>query len=427
MIHVFLGGKDYLSQKGIEPLISILVVCYNNQQYIFETLRSIFDQTYPNIEILIGDDASEKFNAESLINWINQYRTGNIKKVAIFENRKNVGTVANIENLQQKSSGEFLLQIAADDALYDATVIEAAYRKAVEIGDHAEMIVGQTELWDVGLKTKLGDFIPPEVAAFLKDASPEEVFAECSYHVILPACYLYRRTILDKIGKLSDQYRLVEDWPMHLRATRQGIKPYYLDGVTFLKHRDGGISHGNLVQSKKMFLTYYEDILKLYPYEVQPYESALSKEERERAEKYYRDRIRAYYAIHIPNYQNAVLAAENQGNVLDQPAPKKDKPASAQIGMAHEGSNGTRKQKIKRLIKDTMYRYSRKKVVLFTFCCLILLFCMAIVTGALTGEIWHGFGRALVVICAIVGLALAAEIAANVLLRIWRKVRERHG
>lgn len=417
-----------MSKKGTEPLISILVVCYNNQQYIFETLQSIFDQTYPNIEILIGDDASETFNAEALINWINKHKTSNIKKVAIFENEKNVGTVANIENLQQKSSGEFLLQIAADDALYDSTVIEKAYRKAAEIGDDAEMIVGQTEMWDVTLKKKLGDFISPEVAAFLKDAAPEEVFAECSYRVILPACYLYRRSLLDKTGKLSDLYRLVEDWPMHLRAARQGVKPYYLDSVSFLKHRDGGISHGNLAQSKKMYLTFYEDILKLYEYEVQPYESALSAEERERAERYYQDRIRAYYTIHIPSYQNALIEEEN---TADQSAPEEERPVQAAAPASAETMrkvlNDASKQKIKQFIKDKMYRYSRKKVVILTFCCFALLLCMAIVTGMFTGGNWTGFNCVLSVISVIAGIVLAAEIATNVLLRIWRAIRDRHG
>ena len=409
-----------MHQKSVKPLISVLVVCYNNQQYIFEALRSIFDQTYPNIEILIGDDASEYFNAESLVNWINKYKTVNIKKLAIFENTKNVGTVANIENLQQKSSGEFLLQIAADDALHNSNVIEKAYQRAIEIGDNAEMIVGQTELWDVTLKRKLGDFTSPELIAFLKNSSPEEVFAECSYHVILPACYLYRRTLLNKIGKLSDHYRLVEDWPMHLRATRQGVKPYYLDGVSFLKHRDGGISHGNLVQSQKTFLTYYEDILKLYPNEVQPYESNLSEEARKRAKKYFQDRVRAYYTIHIPNVQKVMLEAGIQENPADQPILRADEAtlATAQKKVGDVHSEVDQKLKIKRIIKDKIYTYSRKKVVLFTSCFFAFLLCMAFVTATFADEIWQSFNYVISVISTIVGLVLTAEIVANVLLRI---------
>ena len=260
-----------MPQIQSKPLISVLVVCYNNQKYIKETLRSIFDQTYPNIEIVIGDDASEDFDALALIEWINYTKTENISRIIIHENSENLGTVANIEYLQKKSTGEFLFHIAADDTLYDSTVLEKAYELAERLGPSAEMIIGQTELWDITLTKKLGDWTTPELEAFIKKATPQELFTESSCHAILPASYLYRRSMLEKVGKLSDQYRLVEDWPTHLRVTRQGVRPYFLDGIPLIKHRDGGISHGNSLHSQKTFLTYYADCLRGYFYEVMPY------------------------------------------------------------------------------------------------------------------------------------------------------------
>ena len=65
-------------------LISVLVLCYNNQNYIYENLKSIFEQTYPNIEVLIADDASQEFRAASLVDWINKNRTPNISKISII-------------------------------------------------------------------------------------------------------------------------------------------------------------------------------------------------------------------------------------------------------------------------------------------------------------------------------------------------------
>ena len=44
-------------QKQInEPLVTVIVVTYNSSRYILETLESIKDQTYSNIEIVITDD-----------------------------------------------------------------------------------------------------------------------------------------------------------------------------------------------------------------------------------------------------------------------------------------------------------------------------------------------------------------------------------
>lgn len=397
----------------MEPMISVLVFCYNNQKFIYETLRSVFDQTYPNIEILISDDASDEFKAEPLLNWINKYRTPNIKKVSIFENEYNIGTVACVENLQKKSLGAYLLNIAADDALHNPHVIETAYQKAEELGPDGEMIFGQTEMWDVGLKQKMSNFTSAETEAFLRTASAENIFAESSYHVVLPACYLYRRTLIDKIGKLSDHYRLVEDWPTHLRATRQGVRPYYIENTPFLKHRDGGISHGNQLQSKKTFLIYYEDILKLYPYEVQPYEEMLSEEARTRAKKYYNDRIRAYLTIHIPAYDKLERETQRRETTVSQPVVVEKKQPI--------------KQKIREKLKYLLYRYANKKVILRTGCCFVVLLMLTIGASFIQGDIWKTVFGVLGFLCGISFLMMLAEVAGRAFIKLRRAILSRRG
>ena len=43
----------------LEPLVSVIIPCYNAEKYIEKSVRSILNQTYCNIEVLIADDASE--------------------------------------------------------------------------------------------------------------------------------------------------------------------------------------------------------------------------------------------------------------------------------------------------------------------------------------------------------------------------------
>ena len=47
-------------------LFSVLIANYNNEIYIGETLESIKQQSYPNIEIIIVDDASTDGSLESI-------------------------------------------------------------------------------------------------------------------------------------------------------------------------------------------------------------------------------------------------------------------------------------------------------------------------------------------------------------------------
>lgn len=393
------------------PLISILVLCYNNQHYIYENLKSIFEQTYPNIEVLIGDDESEDFDAEALIQWINKNRTGNIKHIAIYENEENQGTVANLEHLQNESEGEYLFQIAADDVLFDENVIQSFYDRAMELGDEGKYITAQTEMWDKDLEKKLEDFLKDEWIDLIKNGSARDVFGELSWHACLPACSFYRRDLIEKIGKLSDSYRLVEDWPWALRMTRMGIKPYFLEIQSSIKHRDGGISHGNTLQSKKAFLTYYRDVLKAYTMEVAPFRDLLTQKEYKRACKNHNDQIRAYYQIHLPEYLKQCKSAQ-QINIK----PKQQ--------IKTELKQTTKKIVLYEELKKIVSQFTSGRTILCTFATgLLTMITMFQATIAKCDECI----RILLLWLSLILLsATAVEIILNILLRIRRLRRRVH-
>ena len=46
------------------PLVSILIPTYNRPHYFQLALKSALAQTYPNIEIIIGDDSTDNLTEE---------------------------------------------------------------------------------------------------------------------------------------------------------------------------------------------------------------------------------------------------------------------------------------------------------------------------------------------------------------------------
>lgn len=73
-----------------DPLVSSLVICYNQAQFIEAALQSIYDQTYPTQEVLISDDASTDGSSKLICEWVRVHNQ-NFQKVAVWCQEENLG------------------------------------------------------------------------------------------------------------------------------------------------------------------------------------------------------------------------------------------------------------------------------------------------------------------------------------------------
>lgn len=93
------------------PKISCLVVTYNQQDVVRETIDSIIAQTYKNLEIVIADDGSTDNTPEILEQYQKQYPD----KIKIITGQKNVGVTLNSKRAYDLCTGEFIAIIGGDD------------------------------------------------------------------------------------------------------------------------------------------------------------------------------------------------------------------------------------------------------------------------------------------------------------------------
>ena len=68
------------------PLVSVVTCSYNNADYIIETLDSIKNQTYKNIELVIVDDCSTDNSVSIIEDWLTRY-TSKYKFIKHPENK----------------------------------------------------------------------------------------------------------------------------------------------------------------------------------------------------------------------------------------------------------------------------------------------------------------------------------------------------
>ena len=73
-------------------LISVIMSAYNNENTIKQSLDSILNQTYKNIEILVIDDFSTDTTFEILKDYSLKF-----KNLKIFQNNENIGLTRSLE------------------------------------------------------------------------------------------------------------------------------------------------------------------------------------------------------------------------------------------------------------------------------------------------------------------------------------------
>ena len=91
-----------------QPLVSIIVITYNQEQWIEATLDSVFGQTYPNIEWVISDDCSTDSTWQKINDYINNHDVPR-DRIVLNRNEHNLKITANYNKcLYDLSHGELL-------------------------------------------------------------------------------------------------------------------------------------------------------------------------------------------------------------------------------------------------------------------------------------------------------------------------------
>lgn len=227
------------------PLVSVLIPAYNHENYVQDTIRSIINQTYENIELIIVDDGSidstwqkiQEIKAECENRFVDVH----------FETKQNEGTCKTMNKLLSYAKGDFIYLIASDD-LAKPQAIEKEVIFLSKNADYA-LCVGDNDFIDSNNKRcywdkdrnvvydldkavfkTFSEFLMNRVHFNLNSSEfgrYDKVFLE--NHI--PNGYLIRKSIFEKIGYFTPDAPL-EDWWLMLQISKYA-KMKYLDIVLF--------------------------------------------------------------------------------------------------------------------------------------------------------------------------------------------------
>lgn len=262
------------------PLVSIIIACYNHELYIDECLQSIISEGYQNFEIVIIDDGSTDASTKKIEKWIVNNPTVNIQ----FHTQENIGLTKTLNKLIKKAKGEYLCMLGSDDKLAIGGIqkrinalIENPHKMAI-IGDafvinNKSEIIHNSAIEDLWLGNK---------SFYLSDQDLKQSIIK-NWSIPGPVL-LVNKKIYDIIGLYPENY-LAEDLNFYLKVIGLNLLIFIDSNVAEYRVHDLNTCRNPILKKKLLKsiifsyicnLKYYSlkqkfDMLKITAYNIKQY------------------------------------------------------------------------------------------------------------------------------------------------------------
>lgn len=267
------------------PLFSLIILCYRKFEHLYTAIDSALMQDYPNIELIISDDGSPEFPGLEIEAYIAKRKGNNITDVIIRHEEVNCGTVRHLNHAILASRGDYIVALAGDDAFYNEKVLSSYVEGFSRAPENCYIEMAHTAMYDTTLTEIESYYLKPVVQDAIEQTETDSMAllkALVKYGACLPSTSTcYTRTFFEKFGMFDERYMLIEDYPMHIRLAKEGWIIHFENFVA-IKHRSGGISHGQENARRKSVDLYYTDFARTIQEFTLPHISVLDPKDRDR-------------------------------------------------------------------------------------------------------------------------------------------------
>lgn len=217
------------------PLVSVVIPCYNHERFVQDSIQSVIDQTYENIELIIIDDGSQDRSVLKIKEMVKLCEERFVRFE--FRYRANIGLSATLNEALAWCKGEYYSAIASDDIMLPKkTIIQVNF---LNINKDINGVFGNAKLVDSN-GTEINIIKPSKRKLTFKNII-------LSNYTIIAASQMLRMKVIRDLGR--DPYAVdikIEDWYMWLKLSEKGslaniqedLVKYRLHGNNTMKNID---------------------------------------------------------------------------------------------------------------------------------------------------------------------------------------------
>ncbi len=194
-----------------DPLVSVIIPCYNQGRFLAEAIESALGQTYPHVEVIVVNDGSTDETAEVAARYAGRIR---------YIEQENGGRCAARNRGLAEAKGDRVLFLDADDWLLPQAL--ATLANGLADNERSEVVY-------------CGWRMVAEDGTLLGEADPEPLPPD-AFHALLSRnwgpvhCFLIARGRILQVGGWQEGLEASEDWEMFLRLAANGCRFFKVPG-----------------------------------------------------------------------------------------------------------------------------------------------------------------------------------------------------
>lgn len=220
-------------------LVSVIVITYNSASTVIETLDSIKNQDYPNVELIVADDCSKDDTIEVVEKWLGENGSRFIH-AELVKSSHNTGVSGNLNRGLEKCRGTWIKIIAGDDLLLQDCISENVL--CADSNDGVCAILSRAQFFGDATICKRYEHFG---YGFFGLNNREKYLLILTYNTILAPTEFISRAYLKSVGGFNEEIPFIEDWPFWIRFFRDNSKIAFINKETVRYRMGASLSLGN--------------------------------------------------------------------------------------------------------------------------------------------------------------------------------------
>jgi glycosyltransferase involved in cell wall biosynthesis len=230
-----------------DTLVTVICTCFNHEKFVIDSLKSVLNQSYEKIQLIVVDDFSVDNSVSIIENFIVDF-----PEIIFIKNDTNLGITKSFNNAMLSAKGSYIIDLSADDILLIDCIENQTTTFKKSSFENLAMVYGNAELIHENGNHHSNYFELNRNSVQTQSIRSGDIYAKVISPdtVICSVAAMYKRSVYEALSGYDERLDY-EDFDFWLRVSRN-YDIEYIDQILVQKRIVPNSLHDSFSKSKKI-------------------------------------------------------------------------------------------------------------------------------------------------------------------------------